>query len=224
VSGRDWWEWHGPYDDPASPLSERLTIVQRHLRGAFDRCPAGPIRVISMCAGQGRDLLPVLAEHSRRRDVLACLVELDRRNIEWARAAAGRATGVTIDIRQVDAGFTDAYAGAVPAAIVLACGIFGNITEEDIHRTVSALPTLCAGDATVIWTRHRRPPDLTPTIRQWFGEAGFSEEAFETPDGTFFGVGAERFIGAPRPLEPGRRMFTFVGFDRLLDEADRAGL
>lgn len=117
----------------------------------------------------------------------------------------------------------DAYAGAVPAAIVLACGIFGNITEQDIRRTVSALPMLCARDATVIWTRHRRPPDLTPTIREWFRETGFSEEAFEAPDGTFFGVGAERFIGSPRPLVPGQRMFTFVGFDDLLDRAGGAG-
>jgi hypothetical protein len=33
--------------------------------------------VISLCAGQGRDLLGVLADHPRREDVRARLVELD---------------------------------------------------------------------------------------------------------------------------------------------------
>jgi hypothetical protein len=32
---------------------------------------------------------------------------------------------------------------------------------------VQAVPTLCRADATVIWTRHRRPPDLTPQVRAW---------------------------------------------------------
>jgi hypothetical protein len=218
VSQRDWWKWHEPYDDPASPLSQRLTIVQRRLRAALDRCQAGPIRVISMCGGQGRDLLPVLADHPRRRDVHARLVELDPRNIEYAARAAARLTGATIDVRRADAGCTDAYEGAVPAAVVLACGVFGNITDADIHRTVSALPGLCADHGTVIWTRHRRAPDLTPMIRRWFEEVGFAELAFDAPEDTFFGIGTEQLLRAPPGLEVGNRMFTFVGFDELLDK------
>lgn len=81
---------------------------------------------------------------------------------------------------QADAGITDACAGAVPAQIVVACGIFGNVSDGDIQATVAALPSLCAPAALVLWTRHRSPPDLTPAIRSWFGEAGFREEAFDT--------------------------------------------
>ena len=32
----------------------RLAIVQAHLRNALDQCAPGPIRVISMCPGDGR--------------------------------------------------------------------------------------------------------------------------------------------------------------------------
>jgi hypothetical protein len=215
VAQRDWLEWHTPYDDPSSPLAARLRLVQGYLRSQLDDAPAGIIQMISMCAGQGRDVIGVLAEHPRRGDVRARLVELDQRNVDIARRAAADAGLDGIEVVAADAGTTDAYLGAVPAQIVVACGIFGNITADDIAATVAALPSMCAAGAAVLWTRHRRAPDLTPAIRGWFREAGFAEEGFDAPAGTSFGVGVHRLTGVPRPVEPGRRLFTFVGFDSL---------
>jgi hypothetical protein len=117
-----------------------------------------------------------------------------------------------------DASLTDAYQGAVPADVVLACGVFGNISSEHIEATVDELPHLCAPGATVIWTRHRKEPDLTPTIRGWLGERGFEEVGFDTMEGYFFSVGTHRFAGRPRSLRPGRKMFGFFG-----DGADAHG-
>jgi hypothetical protein len=91
----------------------------------------------------------------------------------------------------------------------LVCGIFGNIAVRDIQATVAALPGLCAPSALVLWTRHRRPPDLTPAIRSWFGEAGFREEAFDVSHDGFMSVGAHRLMGEPAALVPGQRLFTF---------------
>src|SRR4051794_33591872 len=84
----DWVEWHAGYDDPGSRLAHRLRIVQEQIRAALDRMPPGPVTALSMCAGQGRDLLEVLAGHPRRNDVRARLVELDPRNVAVARGAA----------------------------------------------------------------------------------------------------------------------------------------
>jgi D-aminopeptidase len=212
---RDWFEWHQPYDDPASPLAARLARVQGHLRAELARLPAGPVQLISLCAGQGRDVIGVLAGHPRRSEVRARLVELDPRNADAARAAAAAAGLDGVEVVTADAGTTEAYAGAVPAQIVVACGIFGNISDGDIATTIAALPGLCAAGALVLWTRHRRPPDLTPAIEGWFGAAGFTAEAFDTLPGTSQGVGAHRLTDPPRPLAAGRRLFTFVGFDRL---------
>ena len=157
MAQRDWVEWHRDYDDPGSLLSRRLELVQRHLRAELDHAPAGDIRLISLCAGQGRDVI-----------------------------------------------------GAVPAQVVVAYGIFGNITASDIQATVAALPSLCAPGALVLWTRHRRPPDLTPAIRSWFREAGFREEAFDISHDGFMSVGAHRLTGEPAALMPGQRLFTFA--------------
>jgi hypothetical protein len=210
VAQRDWVEWHRDYDDPGSLLSRRGKLVQGHLRAELERAPAGDVRLISLCAGQGRDVIGVLTGHPRRDDVHARLVELDERNVELARQAAQAAGLSGVEVRQADAGITDACVGAVPAQIVVACGIFGNITDSDVRATVAALPSLCASGALVLWTRHRSPPDLTPAIRSWFGEAGFREEAFGTSHDGFMSVGAHRLTGEPATLMPGQRLFTFV--------------
>lgn len=116
-----------------------------------------------------------------------------------------------MEVLEADAGNTDAYVGCVPADIVLACGVFGNISNDDIHATVVALPSLCAPGGAVIWTRHREEPDVTPQVRIWFGSAGFAEEAFGSPEGTLMAVGAHRLIGEVLPFQAGRHLFSFVG-------------
>jgi hypothetical protein len=210
VAQRDWVEWHRDYDDPGSLLSRRLELVQGHLRAELDHAPAGGIRLISLCAGQGRDVIGVLAGHPRRVDVRARLVELDARNVTVARQAAQAAELDGIEMLQADAGSTDACAGAVPAQIVVMCGIFGNIPVSDIQATVAALPSLCAPSGLVLWTRHRGAPDLTPAIRSWFSEAGFREEAFDVSRDGFMSVGAHRLTGQTAALVPGQRLFTFA--------------
>src|SRR5580700_9528246 len=208
---RDWVEWHRDYDDPGSLLSRRVELVQGHLRGELERAPAGDVRLISLCAGQGRDVIGVLTGHPRRDDVRARLVELNQRNVVLARQTAQGAGLHGVEVLQADAGITDAYVGAVPAQIVVACGVFGNITDSDIQATVAALPSLCAPGALVLWTRHRSPPDLTPAIRSWFGETGFREEAFDTSHDGFMSVGAHRLAAEPTALTLGQRLFTFPG-------------
>jgi hypothetical protein len=204
----EWVDWHEGYV-AGSPLAKRLEVVQRLIREALDRCAPGPIRVISLCAGDGRDLLGVLAEHPRFEDVDATLVELDPDLAERARSRAAQISA-SIEVITGDASSTSSFAGAVPADIVLASGIFGNISDDDIHNTVAHLPSLCAPRATVIWTRGTFAPDLTPTIRGWFVQAGFSELEFVAIEGTTVGVGADQLAMAPPPFAAGVRLFTFL--------------
>jgi len=198
----DWQRWHEAYDEDSS-LARRLVVVHERIRELLDRAPPGPIRVVSLCAGQGRDLLPVVAAHPRREHVHARLVELDKRNV------AAIPPLPNVEVVQGDAALLRAYEGAVPAEIVLACGVFGNITAEDIRRTIEHLPMLCARGASVIWTRGASDPDLRPAIRGWFAGHGFEEEFFlAEPDS--FGVGVHRLTGEPQPLDPAVKLFTFV--------------
>jgi DinB family protein len=215
----DWREWHEAYDHPGSPLSRRLATVQQCIAATLDAAPAGPIRIVSMCAGEGRDLLGVLEDHPRRTDACGRLVELDPELAATARSGAPAG----LEVRCADAGTTSAYAGAVPADLALVCGVFGNITDADMMRTIDLLPTLCAPQATVIWTRHRRPPDATPSVRRRFADNGFDEVAFLAPEGTMFGIGVHRLVSPPQPFRGDVRIFDFVGFRNLDDVCSQCG-
>lgn len=209
VNGRDWQAWHDPYADPGSPLSRRLRLIQQHINAWLDERPDAAVTVASACAGQGHDLLGVLSARSDSGRVRATLVELDEGNVAVAREVVDTAELDQVEVMCADAGLRETYLGAVPADLVLLAGVFGNISDADVGRTVAALPQLCASGATVIWTRTRRGPDLTPQLRQWFQRAGFVEEAFEAPDDVLFSVGVHRRVTAPQPLQVEGRLFQF---------------
>jgi hypothetical protein len=207
---RDWTAWHTGYDDPSSHLSARLRAVSARLAQAIDAAPAGPVNLVSLCAGQGRDVIGVLSDHPRRADVRALLVEFDGRIAEVARQSAAQAELPHVEVRVADAGEVAGFDDALPADVLLLCGIFGNVSDHDIQRTVEAAPALCRPGATVIWTRNRRPPDLTPRIREWFAASGFDEIGFDVlaTDG-LMAVGASRLARASATGRPEGRLFSF---------------
>lgn len=208
---RDWHEWHQWYDDPASSLSRRLSTVRDALRTLLFTA-SGPVRLVSICAGDGRDTLPVMAETGA--DVSGVLVELDPELSARAREAAPAG----LEVRTADAGTTSAYADACPADVLLACGVFGNITDADIARTVGALPSLLAAGGHVIWTRGQAVPqdptaydgDPADLVRSLFADAGFEEVSFVRPSDASFRVGVHRWPGPAGVPEPGQRLFDFV--------------
>jgi hypothetical protein len=204
---RDWVQWHEPYDDPDSWQSQRLQIVQGELAAAIDDADEGPIALLSLCAGDGRDVVGVLSRHRRQSDVDATLVEVDSTLAARARSSAV-ATGLRVNVLTGDAADVETYRASLPAHIVLSCGVFGNVVDDEIHSMIQDLGALVRPDGVVIWTRHRRKGDLTPTIRGWFREAGFDEVAWHAPANPQIGVGVHRYRGTRRPMT-GRRLFTF---------------
>lgn len=207
----DWVEWHGPYADPSSPLSRRLRIVRARLREWLDETSPRPVRVLSLCAGDGRDLLQVLAGRTDRDRVRAVLVELNPDLAARAEATAVAAgLGELVEVRPGDAGRTRSYADTAGSDLVLLAGVFGNISDQDVRQIVETLPMLCGPHARVIWTRHRNEPDLTGRIRDWFARSGFSERSFTAPEDTRFSVGVHDFAGKPAPWSPPDPLFRFV--------------
>lgn len=206
----DWLAWHGEYADPASSMSRRLAVVRGHIADWLDETAPRPVTVMSSCGGDGRDLLGVLAGRPDADRVTAHLLEYDERMVVTAGAFA-EANGLAgVTVRRADAGQSEAYLGCVPADLVMLCGIFGNVTDEDVRRTVGAAAQFCAPDARVIWTRHHRPPDLTPRIREWFAAAGFAERAFTAPPEYVYSVGVHDLVARPEPLRTGERLFRFT--------------
>ena len=213
---RDWHEWYRDYEDPASSLSRRLEVVRSQLGSLLAAAAPGPVRLLGLCSGDGRDTLPVIAESGV--EVSALLVELDPDLASAARASAAALGLDGVEVRTADAGDTACASHGVPADVVLACGIFGNVTDDDIARTVATLPSLLAQSGAVIWTRgHRVPHDPTDVdgdpadfVRDTFASVGFDEVALVRPDDASYRVGVARWPGPAVPYDPGVRMFNFV--------------
>jgi hypothetical protein len=184
-------------------------VVQEHLRGALAE---GTTSLLSICAGDGRDVLPVLASQPGGRSVRALLVELDAELTRRARATAAALDLPLVEVRTADAGATATYADVEPVDVLLACGVFGNVSEADMRRTVAALPALTNPGATVIWTRGRGDERADPSVevRGRFRAAGFTELAFIAPDDARFRVGVCRRSGRdPVRLPSVSRLFSF---------------
>jgi hypothetical protein len=196
---RDWHAWYDDYDDPGSSLSRRLAVVREQLTRVLAEAE-GPVRLLSLCSGDGRDTVPVLAAlPDREAAVAAVLVELDSGLAAAARAAAG-AAGLMVDVRTGDAGLAATWRDVLPADVLMLCGVFGNVPDADIRRTVAAVPVLLREGGRVIWTRGNRVPqdptevdgDPSEWVRGLFAEAGLVEEAFVQPADAGYRVGVHR--------------------------------
>ena len=204
----DWQAWHGQYADRASSLSRRLVVVQQRLIELVST-DGGVRSILSLCSGDGRDLIPVLAQQppDRRPDVT--LVELDPTLAADARKGAGDA-GVAATVVVGDAGVTENWRDVVPVDLLMLCGIFGNISEADIRTTIDAAGGSLKPGGSVIWTRgYFSDVDLRPRIREWFADAGFEELSFDSePKG--FGVGVHRLTAEPDAAPLPARLFAFI--------------
>jgi len=210
---KDWRDWHQHYDNPNSSISLRLALVQRDLRRALAEAPNdenGMVNLITMCAGEGRDVLPVLAQENSGRPVRAILVEYDEALAERARTAVRDLHLSDVEVRTADAGTTDTYRDLPGAQILTVCSVFGNIPVTDMRRTVATLPAFLANDGIVIWTRAGHDQSLE--VRKVFLDHGFSEISFTNTTDNKFWVGMHRLADRPTPKrapQPGTRMFSF---------------
>ena len=206
---KDWVKWHCDYGDPESALSERRRQVARLIRKSVDDTARDGLRILSLCSGDGGDLADALRDHESRRGVSCVLVELDP---ELASSARSNLESTEVDFRVVvgDAGDVAAFRDALPVDLLLLVGIFGNVPDGDVERTIRSVPFVCREGATVIWTRHRRSPDLTPSVRQWFDAVGCQSLDFISPGEGQFAVGRERVMRSlPAEQLGARRLFQF---------------
>jgi uncharacterized protein (TIGR02246 family) len=207
----DWHLWLARYDDPGSPHGRRLAAVQGVIARWLDETAPRSVSILSLCAGDGRDVIGVLADRADAERIAATLVELDPRLCQLAEAAIRKHRLSGIQVRRADAGLYESYADLPPADLVILVGLFGNVADEDVQSIIAALPGLCADQALVVWSLRQSPRerpagrrraaqndrDRVDTIRGWFARARF-EEVFAGERDAAFHVGAHRNAVMPR--------------------------
>ncbi|MDZ8237690.1 MAG: class I SAM-dependent methyltransferase family protein [Nostoc sp. ChiQUE01a] len=210
---KDWFEWHDLYNtEPV--LQQRLEIVQEYIAYSLNASGDGTVHILSVCAGDGRDLLGTLKNHPRKQDVYARLVEIDSNLVERGRATI-QSLGLAKQIEFVNGDATIAanYVGAVPADIVLVCGVFGNLSEEaELNRLLDNLSFLSKEGAFVIWTRgHSNGIPYSDNVRKTFRASGFEELNFKLTATGNMGVGIHRYLGKNFTEPKEQQLFVFSG-------------
>jgi hypothetical protein len=212
----DWRQWYTQYDDPDTSLARRLVVVRQRIGEALAtlRSPkplrsAAPLRILSLCSGDGRDLLPELVDVEPQR-YRAVLVESDRSIAADAVKTSGALGLDGVRVITGDAGTTSTFIEHLPVDLLLLCGIFGNVSPDDIQATLMAAPAMLVDGGFVIWTRGSFKSDLRPTIRAWVQQAGLVETSWDSePDG--YGVGVARLTeGRPGQAELPAKLFSFI--------------
>ncbi|MCP6762117.1 MAG: class I SAM-dependent methyltransferase family protein [Fischerella sp. CENA71] len=210
---KDWFEWHDLYNTEPK-FQQRLQIVREYISYSLDISPPGKIQIVSVCAGDGRDLLGTLLNHPRAKDVYARLVELNPNLVERGQATI-ESLGLAKQIEYIngDATISSNYVGAVPADIVIVCGVFGNLANEvELNRLLGNLSFLSKQGAFVIWTRgHSNGIPYSETVRKYLRESGFEEVDFKLTATGNMGVGINRYLGENITAPKEEQLFVFSG-------------
>ena len=207
LAQQGWYQWHAPYDDLLSEQTERLEVVQRLLVEYFDGAPAGPLRAVSICSGQARDLLPILIHHPRGAEVQATMLDLDPLNASFLHGALGSTALTGVEVVVADAGSTAAYDGIVPVELALLCGVFANVDLAGAERIVDFLPAMCAPGATVVWSTYGDALATVDAVVQRLESGSFERVALHSDPS--YVIAAHRFTGETAPLPVDERVFTF---------------
>jgi hypothetical protein len=208
VDGRD--EWNGwPAEAYRSEsYRQRLGEVQAHITECLDLAPPGRVRLVSMCAGDGRDVVGVLRGHPRREDVHALLVESDAESVARGAAASVEAgLGRQVRFEVGDATDFSTYVGHVPCDLMLVCGVWGHVPPDQRPRLVAGLGSLVAPGGAVVWTRGVSGGRMRfDEIEQHFAPQEWELARLTMTRDQQWAVATHRHVGAPQR----GRMFTFV--------------
>ncbi|CAN5909903.1 hypothetical protein BH11VER1_BH11VER1_09830 [soil metagenome] len=222
----DWTDWHKQYEDSLVLLA-RLRIVREQIRATLDECGTGPIRIVSICAGDGRDVIEALSGHPRRSDVTAWLLDTHEPSLERGRAAAAAAAlEAQVQFLCADATLAENYRGIVPADLIIISGVLGHQSNAGILRFLENLSMLCKSGGSVIWNRHLVTNEGTKSvlqIRENLGRNGFKEVHYEVTSRNGTAVGRSRFGGEVAPFDPERKIFEFLGLDYMTYPHLRSG-
>jgi 16S rRNA G966 N2-methylase RsmD len=207
---RVWSDWPQEVYQQQS-YQQRLSKVQEHFAECLDNVPRGPVRVLSLCAGDGRDVIGVLNSHPRRTDVSAWLIESNRQCVAiCVRQAASVGLQKTVNFVCGDATLCVTYKNIATADIVLICGVWGHVAANQRAQLVAGIASLCKPDAAVIWTRGLVPNmSRMQEIQSHFAGLAWNKVRVSSTPDQRWAVATYRYSGPRHQLSKSGRLFRF---------------
>lgn len=210
-TGDNWsgWSEHA-YQRPK--YRERLRVVQEQLSECLDQAPHGPVRILSICAGDGRDVIGVLQSHRRRRDVEAFLVELNGQSVsEGVRQVKASRLESVVKFIHADATDYSTYRNLAPCDIVLVSGVWGHVPANDRATLIHALASFCKSGGKVIWTRKiSKGEHRLKEVQSLFDEASWIPVRQSSTSDKKWVVTSHLYRGSALEVPANGRIFTFL--------------
>ena len=206
----DWNDWHNHYDDLDSELSKRLGKVKEHIKNIL--LETENPTVLNICSGQGKDILESMLELDKDAEVFLIDTNIDALNsgINFAK----KNNIGTITFINEDASHTSTYKKYdIPKSnIVLACGLFGHLNEDDSYTLVDFLKTQIKINGTVIWTKNIENDSIS-NLRKYFINNNFKEINYFGPEGSPWAVVCNQYVGEEFDLNKEYKIFNFIDRD-----------
>jgi ubiquinone/menaquinone biosynthesis C-methylase UbiE len=192
-------------------MRERLRIVQEQLAECLDQAPRGPLQILSICAGDGRDVIGVLQSHRRQKDVEAYLVELNGQSVTEGIKQM-EASGLENVVNFINADATDysTYKNLAPCDIVLLCGVLGHVPANGLAKLIHALASFCKPGGKIIWTRKiSKGEHLLKQVQSQFDDNLWSPVRQDSTFNKKWVVCTYRYRGPALEIPRNGRIFTF---------------
>jgi SAM-dependent methyltransferase len=189
----------------------RLGEVQAHLSRCLDEAAPGPVYIVSLCAGDGRDVTGTLEAHPRRSDVEAWLVERDWKSVEAGiQSAAGKELRDHVHFILGDATNYATYANLSVCDIVVFCGVLGHVMPCEKAETVKRVAQFCKPGGAIVWTRGlKRGKSRVSDVERLFDQALCEKvRSSVTADGKW-GIVTHRYMGPAVERPKCGRIFNF---------------
>jgi hypothetical protein len=190
---------------------QRLRVVKVHLAECLNDAAQGPLRLVSLCAGDGRDVIDVLQSNRRRNDVGAWLVELNGQSIADG-ALHMKASGLEKLVNFIHADATDylTYQTLVPCDIILLCGVWGHVPVNERALLVRALASFSKPGGSLIWTRGiSRGMDRLNEIQSQFANSSWERVRLSFTPNDKWAISTHRYCGPSLELPASGRIFNF---------------
>jgi len=190
---------------------ERLRVFQEQIAECLDQAPHGPLRILSMCVGDGRDVIGVLQSHWRRKEVEAYLVELNGQSVsEGIKHAKASGLGNVVKFIHADATDYSTYKNLAPCDIVLVCGVWGHVPANDRAKLIHALASFCKPGGNVIWSlKTSKGEHRLAEVRSQFDHACWSPVRQNSTPGQKSAVCTYVYRGAALEVPANGRIFSF---------------
>lgn len=206
----DWHTWNDHYDNADSELSKRLNKVKEYLKNTLLNIEIPT--VLNICSGQGKDILESMVELDKDAEVY--LIDTNTNSLNAAINFAKTNNIGTITFINEDASHTSTYKKYdIPKSnIVLACGLFGHLNQEDSYGLVDFLKTQIKANGTVIWTKNIENDSIS-NLRKYFIDNNFEEISYFGPEGSPWAVVCNKYIGEEFDLSKEYKIFNFIDRD-----------